>query len=321
MTDDTTDISRLLATSAKRRSPALWSAIVLVGLALLGTLWWVSAQGATATVTYDTQPVTRGALTVTVTATGTVQPTTKVDLSSELSGTLVAVDVDYNDTVTTGQTLARLDDTKTRAQVANAEATVIAARARVTQAEATATETAETYKLQQELEKRGITARRDFIATDAEYQRSQAAVEIARADLTVAMANLELAKADLENSVIRAPIDGIVLSRAVEVGSAVAASLQAVTLFTLAQDLTRMKLAVNVDEADVGAVQVAQKASFTVSAYPARKFPAKVTRVAFGSTTFTGVSSRVATTSVVVFAFWRSTCLASAASRDRKSVV
>lgn len=285
MTDDTTDITRLLAGSGKRRGPTLWVAAAIAGAALVAAGIWLNAQNATPTVTYDTAPVTRGALTVTVTATGTVQPTTKVDLSSELSGTLVSVEVDFNDPVTTGQTLARLDDTKTRAQVANAKATVTAASARVTQAQATAAETAETYKLQQELEKRGITARRDFIATDAEFQRSQAAVEIARADLTVAMANLELAEADLENSVIRAPIDGIVLSRTAEVGQIVASSLNAPVLFTLAGDLSKMDLQVDIDEADIGRIAPGNDATFTVDAFPGRSFPARIAQVRYAPET------------------------------------
>lgn len=285
MTDDATDISRLIAGSGKRRGPRIWIVSVAALALIAGAAWWAGTRDSGTTVSYDTAPVTRGALTVTVTATGTVQPTTKVDLSSELSGTLVAVEADFNDRVATGQTLARLDDTKTRAQVANASATVTAARARLTQAEATATETAETYKLQQQLEKRGITARRDFISTDAEYQRSQAAVEIARADLTVAEANLELARADLDNSVIRAPIDGIVLSRTAEVGQIVASSLNAPVLFTLAGDLSKMDLQVDIDEADIGRIATGNEATFTVDAFPGRSFPARIAQVRYAPET------------------------------------
>lgn len=285
MTDDSADISRLIAGTGKKRSPWLWGAALAAVLALGGAGWWLNAQGSVATVSYDTATVTRGALTVTVTATGTVQPTTKVDLSSELSGTLVAVGVDYNDKVTKGQELARLDDTKTRAQVANAEASAAAARARVTQAEATAAETAETYALAKQLEKRGVTARSAFVSTEAEYRRSQAAVDIARADLTVAEANLELARADQENSVIRAPIDGIVLSRAAEVGQIVASSLNAPVLFTLAGDLSKMDLQVDIDEADIGRIATGNEAAFTVDAFPGRSFPARIAQVRYAPET------------------------------------
>ncbi len=285
MTDDATEIARLIATAGRRRPPLLWAALAAAVLALGGAGWWVNASGGDAIVTYDTAPVTRGGLTVTVTATGTVQPTVKVDLSSELSGTLAAVSVDYNEKVAKGQDLARLDDTKARAQVANAEATVAAARARVTQAEATAAESAESWKLAQQLEERGITAKRDFISSDAEYRRARAAVDIARADLTVAEANLELARADLENSVIRAPIDGIVLSRTAEVGQIVASSLNAPVLFTLAGDLSQMQLQVDIDEADIGRIATGNEASFTVDAFPGRSFPARIAQVRYASET------------------------------------
>lgn len=285
MTDDAADISRLIATAGNRRRPWLWPAIGAAVAALALGLWWATSSGSDTTVSYDTAPVTRGALTVTVTATGTVQPTVKVDLSSELSGTLAAVSADYNDKVTKGQELARLDDTKTRAQVANAEATVSAARARVAQAEATAAESTETWKLAQQLEERGITARRDVISTDANYRRALAAVDIARADLTVAEANLELARADLENSVIRAPVDGIVLSRTAEVGQIVASSLNAPVLFTLAGDLSEMQLQVDIDEADIGRIATGNEASFTVDAFPGRSFPARITQVRYAPET------------------------------------
>lgn len=285
MTDDTADIDRLIARSARRRGPARWLWALLIVAALGAGLWWLSARNTAPAVSYDTTPAQRAALTVTVTATGTVQPTVKVDLSSELSGTLVAVDADFNDRVTTGQPLARLDDTKTRAQVANATATVAAARARLTQAQATAREAAETFRLQSQLEQRGITARRDIVATEAENQRSLAAVEIARADLTVAEANLELAQADLENSVIRAPIDGIVLSRTAEVGQIVASSLNAPVLFTLAGDLSQMQLQVDIDEADIGRIKPGNDATFTVDAFPGRSFPARIAQVRYAPET------------------------------------
>lgn len=285
MTDDAADISRLIASAGSRRRPWLWPAAGAVAAALALGLWWLTASGSDATVSYDTAPVTRGALTVTVTATGTVQPNVKVDLSSELSGTLASVSADYNDTVAKGQELARLDDTKARAQVANAEATVNAARARVAQSEATAAETTETWKLAQQLKDRGITAKRDFIATDANYRRAIAAVDIARADLTVAEANLELARADLENSVIRAPVDGIVLSRTAEVGQIVASSLNAPVLFTLAGDLSEMQLQVDIDEADIGRIATGNEATFTVDAFPGRSFPARIAQVRYAPET------------------------------------
>ena len=129
-----------------------------------------------------------------------------------------------------------------------------------------------------------MPSKTELEAAQASYERAQADEAAARAAVVDARAALSTDETNLSKASIRSPIDGVVLTRSVDPGNAVAASLQAVTLFTIAEDLTKMKLQVNVDEADVGMVEVGQNASFTVSAYPARRYPAKVTRVAFGST-------------------------------------
>lgn len=271
------DLSAILARAGRKRRRWPWAVALIAVLA--GGWWWWQGQAATPAVTYTTEAVTLGSLSVTVTATGSVQPTTQVDVSSELSGTLASVDVDFNDPVTVGQVLARLDDTKVRAQLANAEAQLAGAKARLAQAEATASESEANLTQQQELDRRGVSARRELISFQAEAARAKAAVDIARADLTLAEANLELARADLEKTVLRSPVAGIVLNRAVEPGQIVASSLNTPVLFTLAEDLTRMELRVDVDEADIGRVAVGQKAVFTVDAHPDRSFPAVITQV------------------------------------------
>lgn len=272
------DLQAILARRARPRRHWPWVVIVLAGLA--GAGWYVfGGGGSTPGVTYTTEAVAKGTLSVTVTATGSVQPTTQVDVSSELSGTLSAVEVDFNDPIEVGQVLARLDDTKMRAQLTNAEASLNAARARVTQAEASAREAQANLDQQQELDRRGVTARRDLISVEAANSRAQAALDIARADLTLAEANLELVRADLDRTVLRSPVKGIVLNRAAEAGQIVASSLNAPVLFTLAEDLTRMELRVNVDEADIGRVAAGQSAVFTVDAHANRSFPATITQV------------------------------------------
>ncbi|MBD3785960.1 MAG: efflux RND transporter periplasmic adaptor subunit [Sphingomonadales bacterium] len=230
---------------------------------------------------YQTEAVRRGDLTVTVTATGTVQPTTEVEVSSAQSGTLKTVEVDYNDEVEVGQVLARLDDTKFRAQVANAEAALAGAKADVAQAEATAHEASEIYESKKELDRRGVITQTDFVTFTANNERAKAALEAAQASLTLAQANLELANADLEDTVIRSPIKGVVLDRAYSAGQIVAASLSAPTLFTLAEDLTRMELLVDIDEADIGQVAVGNRATFTVDAYSGESFPAVISQVRY----------------------------------------
>jgi HlyD family secretion protein len=292
------DVARTLAAAGRGRGwRRLFWVLVVVGLAAAG--WFYSQQGAAVAVTtYDTEEITRGTLTVTVTATGTVQPTTEVEISSELSGTLVEVAVDFNDPVTVGQVLARLDDTKLKAQVLNAEAALTAARARLVQAEATATETEANYLQQQELDARGVTARINIVAAKAAYDRAAAAVDIARADLRLAEANLTLQQVDSAKAEIRSPINGIVMNRTAEVGQTVASSLSAPVLFTLAEDLTRMELQVDIDEADIGKVAVGDQATFTVEAYQGRAFPAEITEVRFAPEATEGVVTYKAILSV-----------------------
>lgn len=280
------DLARLLSAPPRRRwGRWIWAAAVVGGL-VAGVWWWQGrTEEVSAGVRYVTEAVTRGDLTVTVTATGTVQPTTKVDISSELSGTLLSVDVDFNDPVTVGQVLARLDATKLAAQVANAEAQVVSARARLVQAEATAREASETLRTQKELSARGVTTRQSMISVEVAHDRAAAAVEIAGADLRLAEANLAVIRADLEKAEIRSPINGVVLNRTAEVGQIVAASLSAPILFTLAEDLAHMDLLVDVDEADIGRVAPGQVAEFTVDAHDDRSFPATITEVRYAPET------------------------------------
>ena len=183
--------------------------------------------------------------------------------------------------------LVELDTAKLDAQVLRSRASLAAAQARLAQAAATTKEALAGFGRLQEVAR--LSGGK--VPSAAELDSGQATLDRARADEASARAAVDDARAALSTDVtnlskasIRSPIDGVVLTRTVEPGNAVAASLQAVTLFTLAEDLTRLRLDVNVDEADVGSVKLDQKASFTVSAYPTRRYPARVTRVSFGST-------------------------------------
>lgn len=275
------NIAQLLAQGQPRRGRWIWAALLALALAGASGWAWQSQTSSSGTIRYSTEAVAKGDLTVTVTATGTVQPTTQVEVSSELSGKLATVDVDFNDAVTVGQVLATLDSTKLAAQTANATAQMASASARVTQAEASAREAAATLITQQELSAKGLGTRKDLVSFEVADERARAAIAIARADLTLAEANLALVSADLEKAVIRSPIQGVVLDRAAEAGQIVASSLQAPVLFTLAEDLTHMQLLVDIDEADIGKVAVGDAASFTVDAYDGMAFPATITQVRF----------------------------------------
>lgn len=289
------DITRALGIDAAATRQRRWKRglgwIVLLSAAAAGIWWWSSRDSANE-VHYRTQPAKRGDITVTVTATGNLQPINQVDVGSELSGIIKSVEVDYNSKVKAGQVLARLDTTKLEAQRRQTQATVAAAQAKVLQAQATIAETrSQLGRLKHLYQISGgeVPSQQDLDTADAALKRAQADEANARATVAQTQASLHANETDLAKTVIRAPINGIVLKRTVEPGQTVAASLQAPVLFTLAENLTQMQLHVNVDEADVGKVAAGQQATFAVDAYPDRTYPARITEVRYGSQTVQGV--------------------------------
>lgn len=290
--DDPAAVADLLGSAAlprpwwRRRS--VWIGAALLLAAGAGLLAWQGSQQAQAAPRFLTEPLARGDLTITVTANGTLQPTRQVTLGSELSGTIRKVHVDVNDEVRAGQVLIELDTTKLDDQITRSRATLASAQAAVRQAEATlAEQRAGLTRLQEVSRLSGgqVPSGTELGAARAALARAEAALGSARASVADATAALRMDETSRAKAEIRSPIDGVVLTRSAEPGNAVAASLQAVTLLTLAQDLRQMKLQVKVDEADVGLVQAGQRASFSVSTWPARRFPAEIARVAYGSTT------------------------------------
>lgn len=298
MSDEKPGIDKLLAQGRRRQGRWLWLAIPVLLLLLTGGWYLAGGGNGSSGIAYVTEPVTRGPLSVTVTATGTIEPITQVEVSSELSGTITAVEVNYNDRVEVGQVLARLDDTKLRAEVDTAEATLLAAEATVERSQATLDEAEENLRSIAALDERGVTKRLDLVANQAARNRAKADLAIGEADRKTAEAKLEMMRADLEKAVIRSPIKGVVLSRAAEPGQIVASSLSAPTLFTLAEDLSRMELRVDVDEADIGQVAEGNSATFTVDAFPGRSFPAVITQVRYAPETTDGVVTYKAILSV-----------------------
>ncbi len=293
------DLATLLDEPARRvwwRRPSTWLAAALLIGAISGISAWRSSRAAQAAPSYATQAVSRGNLTLQVTANGTLQPTRSVNIGSELSGTVARVLVDVNDKVTKGQVLVELDTAKLSDQVLRSRATLASARATVAQGAATLNEAKPSLARLEEVQRLSggkVPSKTEMDTAVANVERAVADEASARAKVADAQAALSTDETNLKKASIRSPIDGTVLTRSVEPGNAVAASLQAVTLFTIAEDLTQLRLQVNVDEADVGAVQVDQKADFTVSAWPGRKYPASVTRVAYGSTTTENVVTYV----------------------------
>lgn len=265
--------------------------VALAGLLALGG-FFLTGREEGVVVQYQTEKIARGNLSVTVTATGNLEPTNEVEVGSELSGIVANVAADYNDRVRVGQVLARLDVTKLNAQILQSEAALESAKAKVLEARATVkVSRSDLARLRKVWELSGgkVPSRQDLDAAEADLSRAEAAEASARATVSQARATLEENRTNLVKSVIVSPINGIVLERSVEPGQTVAASLQAPVLFTLAEDLSHMELQVDVDEADVGSVQVGQEAIFTVDAYPSRTFPAHTTQVRYGADSEDGV--------------------------------
>lgn len=276
---------------------AVWLAVL--ALAIIGTyLWYQNTQTTANAVTYETSPAMRADLTVTVTATGTIQPTTQIDVSSETSGVVRAVNVDNNSLIKKGDVLAELDSERFKGQLKSLQASVESAKAKLADTQATLKASELAYTRQISLQRRGLAITQDLESAQASQQRAIAAVVSAQADIQVAIANLELKQIDIDKSQILSPVDGIVLKRAVEPGQTVASSLQAPVLFTLAEDLKRMQLEADIDEADIGTVKLGQKANFTVDAFSGRDFPARIETVEFYPETTDGVVTYKAILSV-----------------------
>ena len=232
---------------------------------------------------YKLAVVERGPIVSTVTATGTINPITTVIVGSQLSGQLVEILADYNDRVTAGQILARLNSDQIRFKRDAAKADLDQARATQVMQEARMAEADLILARQARLKPTGAVS-------DVTYDAARTAAVVAKAQLQVDAAKIEQMEAvlrqvevDLANTNIRSPVDGVIIQRSVELGSTVAASLQSPTIFTIADDLRRMEIAVSIDETDVGRVKPDQRAMFSVGAYPGHEFEGKVKHVRLGS--------------------------------------
>ena len=256
---------------------------------LLLLLWWLWPGKSSNSIQYDTIEAAQGELIVTVTATGVLQPLNQVDVGTEISGTVEKVEVDFNDRVTAGQVLARLDTKQLSAKLRQSEAALALAKAQVKESEATVLETRAKLRRAKDLEKKKLGSQELVDTAEAAYARAVASLERARAQVTQAQAQLDADTTTLAKAEIRSPINGLVLKRQIEPGQTVAASLQTPILFTLAENLAQMELHVSVDEADVGMVKEGQKASFKVDAFQQRTFPAAISQVRFAPQTVEGV--------------------------------
>lgn len=285
------DLQAILLTSktsqyrGRRRLLALGALGIIIAVAAL--YWGFGASDPK--ITYTTQPITRGDISMIVTSTGTVQPTDKVSVSSVQSGAIKNVYVRHNSIVKSGEILAELDTNRLEADLQNAKAKLASARAAVLKGEADAAAALATLDRRKSLFGNNIMSKQDLDASQFAYDSSSATLEMNKASVQAAEADLRVAEVELGRSKIISPIDGMVLTRDVEPGAAVAASLNSPVLFTIAGDLRKMELQVAVDEADVGNVKEGQTATFNVDAYPKRRFPATIETVRFVSTTVQNV--------------------------------
>jgi len=249
-----------------------------------GWFWWSRIEKAKNQVPpYVTEILKRGDISLTITATGNLAPTTQVIVGGELSGTTLEVYVDFNDRVKLGTPMAKLDTSKLSQQTEISRATLKAAQAGVAQAQATVKESAAALNRQRELSQAKLVSTADYEVTIATAGRADADLLSAQAVVGEAEAQVRINEYDLSKAIIKSPIDGIVLTRSIEPGQTVAASFTAPQLFIIAEKLERMKLNVAIAEADIGRVAAGQKSTFTVDAWPDRSYTASVSKVSYGS--------------------------------------
>ncbi|MEW6016065.1 MAG: efflux RND transporter periplasmic adaptor subunit [Candidatus Zixiibacteriota bacterium] len=262
----------------RRRNLIFIGALVIV---IVGAAYLWSRNGSDK-LSYRVEKVDRGDIVVSISATGTLNAVTTVLVGSQVSGTISKIYVDYNSQVREGELLAQIDPTFLQATVSEQSANVDRAQAQVNEA-------ARNFERTKQLFEKSLISQ-------AELDAAITSLETAQASLKQAEASLERAKVNLRYATIRSPIDGVVISRDVDVGQTVAASLSAPTLFTIANDLSRMQVEASIDEADIGNVKEGQKVTFRVDSYPEEEFTGKVSQIRLAPV----VSQNVVTYNVII---------------------
>lgn len=269
----------------KKLTPlALGIVIAVVAIIILGSvfLWWLFQEK----INFETTNATRGDIQSSISASGSLSPVNEVEIGSVISGLVLEVLVEENDEVKQGQILARINPESINQQIAKYTAQLNSAKAQLKASEQTLKDKKWNYDRLQELYNATNGASPSLLELQnakTNYTSARADVDIKRASIAEIQTSIESAKIDLKNSEIISPVDGIVLTRNVEVGQSVAASFQAPTLFKVAENLEEMQLYASISEADIGKVKEGQEVTFSVDAYPDRIFHAKVNRVNFGS--------------------------------------
>lgn len=281
---------------AKRNRFFAPAVVVLVLAAAGGGWWWKNQQATKAESGWRTAKVEQGDIRVAISATGTLSAISTVVVGSQISGQVTDVLVDFNSPVKKGDVLARIDPSTYEAQIMQGSAAIASASASLRQAEANLANARIDYQRKAALGEQQLVARGDVDSARTAMLAAEAQVNAASAQIRQQSANTQTTRLNLERTVIRSPVDGVVLTRKIEPGQTVAASLQAPELFTIAEDLSKMKIELAVDESDIGQVKAGQNVSFTADAFPDRQFRGTVEQVRLAATT----TSNVVTYPVVV---------------------
>ena len=265
------------------KNKKVWIGVVAVVLVAL-VIWFMSGGKKEQTVEFETAKVEKQNISTSITATGTIEPVTSVTVGTQVSGIVSKLYVDYNSVVKKGQVIAELDKTNLISELNRAKADL-------TSAQSTLNYETSNFNRYQTLFDKGLVSANDYESARLSYDKARQSVASSRESVQKAQTNLGYAT-------ITSPIDGVVLSKAVEEGQTVAASFNTPELFTIAQDLTDMRVMAAIDEADIGGVQEGQRVTFTVDAFPEDRFEGQVTQVRQQATT----SSNVVTYEVVISA-------------------
>lgn len=268
----------------KTRKIIVWTAVAVAVAAAAALL--AMKSGDKQVMTYEMTEVSRGDISMYVTATGTIEPVTEVQVGTQVSGIIDKLFVDYNSEVRKGQIIAEMDKVTLESEVKSAQAAYDGNKAE--------------YKFQEKNYNRSRGLYEKKLISDSEYEQAEYNYEMAKSAFHSSEAELARAQRNLSYATIASPIDGIVIDRAVEEGQTVAAGFETPTLFTLAADLTQMQVVADVDEADIGGVREGQRASFTVDAYPDDIFSGVVTQIRLGSTNSSSSSLTSSTSESVV---------------------
>jgi HlyD family secretion protein len=269
--------------------PRFAFALAAVALVAAGLWWWSKRDAAAAEDHYRTAQVERGDIRVAISSTGTLSAISTVTVGSQISGQVTEVRVDFNTPVKKGEVLARIDPSTYEAQIAQGSAQIAAAQASLRQAQATLRNADLDYQRKAGLSNEQLVAKADVDLARAARDQAQAQVNSAQAQIRQQTAATQGTQLNLERTVIRSPVDGVVLTRTIEPGQTVAASLQAPELFTIAEDLAKMKIELAVDESDIGQIKQGQAVSFTADAFPDRRFRGVVDQVRLSATTTNNV--------------------------------